>query len=286
MPSFPIIDSHLHIWRPDMLDMSWLASAGKLNRSFTLDDFDEARGEIDVEAMVFVECDVDAHHAVAEANWIADIAERDGRIKAIVAHAPIHEGDAVRGHLEKLRDIPLMRGVRRLLQQEQDAAFALRPDFIDGLWALESFGWSFDICITYRQMESSIELVRRFPNMQFILDHIGKPDIRGDRLEPWSTQMKELARSSNVVCKMSGVATEADHEHWTIADVEPFMLAALEAFGPARLMFAGDWPVATHAVGYREWIGTVDDVLGRHLSDPELKALYRGNAVRTYNLAL
>lgn len=283
MPLFPIIDSHLHIWRPDLLDMAWLESAGKLNRSFTLHDFDQARGAVDVEAMVFVECDVDENATLAEARWVADIARQDDRIKAIVAYAPIHHGDAVRGHLEKLRDIGLMRGVRRLLQQEADADFALRPGFIDGLRALSDFGWSFDVCITYRQMASTIELVRRFPDMQFILDHIGKPGIREFRLQPWADQMKELARSENVVCKMSGVATEADHEHWTRSDLEPFMMAALEAFGTKRLLFAGDWPVATNAVSYVDWVNLVDEVLSR-LSASEQRALYRDNAMKTYRL--
>ena len=284
MPSFPIIDAHLHIWRPDLIEMSWLATAGKLDRNFTLSDFDQARGAVDVEAMVFVECDVDAGSAIREAEWVSDIARRDDRIKAIVAHAPIHQGDAVRSHLEKLSDLPLMRGVRRLLQQEQDAAYSLRSEFIDGLKALQDFGWSFDVCITYRQMESTIELVRRFPQMQFVLDHIGKPDIRGNRLEPWATQMRELARSDNVVCKLSGVATEADHEKWVVADLQPFMMTALETFGTDRLMFAGDWPVATNAIGYADWVSTVDLVMSQ-LSESDLKKLYRENAGRVYRLA-
>ncbi|PWJ93783.1 MULTISPECIES: amidohydrolase family protein [Mesorhizobium] len=283
MPSFPIIDSHLHIWRPDLLDMSWLKSAGKLNRGFTLQDFDEARADVEVEAMVFVECDVDETATLAEARWVADVAQQDHRIRAIVAHAPIHKGDAVRSHLEKLRDIVLVRGVRRLLQQEADADFALRPDFIDGLKALSEFGWSFDICITYRQMESTIKLVRRFPEMRFVLDHIGKPGIREQRFRPWADQMKELARSGNVVCKLSGVATEADHEHWTVRDIEPFMTTALEAFGPKRLMFAGDWPVATNAVSYVGWVHAVDQVMSK-LGGSELRALYRDNAIETYKL--
>ncbi|MER9856380.1 MULTISPECIES: amidohydrolase family protein [unclassified Mesorhizobium] len=285
MPSFPIIDSHLHIWRPDLLEMSWLASSGKLNRGFTLQDFDKARETVEVEAMVFVECDVDESATLAEAKWVEDVARQDDRIKAIVAHAPIHKGEPVREHLEKLQSIKLMRGVRRLLQQETDADFALRPGFLEGLDALSGFGWSFDICITYRQMESTIKLVRRFPEMQFILDHIGKPGIQEHRFQPWADQMKELARSENVVCKLSGVATEADHDNWTASDLEPFMMAALEAFGTKRLMFAGDWPVATNAVSYVGWVNTVDEVLSK-LSDGELKALYRDTAIDTYRLTI
>lgn len=281
MPAFPIVDSHLHIWDRDRLSYSWLKNDNLLDRTFGLCDYDKARGPVEVAAMVFVECDVDPSDSIAEARWVASVAGTDHRIRAMVAHAPLELGDAVRPHLDLLSEIQLTRGVRRLLQQEPDPEYCLRSDFIEGVKSLKDYGWSFDICITHRQLESAIKLVRLLPNIHFVLDHIGKPAIRDGQIEPWATQMVELARSENVSCKISGVATEADHRIWQISDISPFMMTALEAFGIRRLMFASDWPVATKATTFGAWVDAVDQVFSE-LSLDEQRALYVDNACNVY----
>jgi L-fuconolactonase len=283
MPAFPIIDSHLHIWDKDSLSIPWLPSVPALNRSITLGDYDAACGAGVVEGMVFVECDVDPAQALAEAQWVSEQARRDKRIQAIIPHAPLEQGDSVLLHLEQLAEMKLVRGVRRLLQSEPDAEFCLRPRFVEAVRLLSRFGWSFDICITYRQMDSVIRLADLCPAVPMVLDHLGKPNIREGMLEPWRTQMAELARRENVVCKLSGVATEADHSRWDREELKPFMEAALSAFGPKRLMFGGDWPVSTQAISYRGWLDVVEWVLAS-LSVSELTSVFRDGARAFYRL--
>lgn len=281
MPNFPIVDAHLHIWDPSRLPYAWLDAHATLGRSFLLDDYEASVGADAVEAMVFVECDIDTGHSANEIAWVDSVARVDSRIGAYVAHAPVDRGDAVLAELEALQAFEKMRGVRRLIQSETKPGFCIQPDFIAGVRALERFEWSFDICILGWQMADAIALVDACPKVSFILDHIGKPTIREGLLEPWRAQIHELAERSNVVCKLSGVATEADHVSWTRADLAPFIDTALQAFGTDRLMFAGDWPVATQAISPKAWIAEVDHSLAG-LSLDEQKSIYRDVARRAY----
>lgn len=281
MPDLKIVDSHVHIWDPSKLAYTWLNDNATLGRKFLLEDYNAAFGANAVEAMVFVECDIDSGHAVDEIAWVDSVAKADPRIAAYVAHAPVDEGDGVLATLEALQPFQRMRGVRRLIQSETMPGFCLQESFITGVRMLERFDWSFDICILGWQMEDAIGLVDRCPNVSFVLDHIGKPSIRNGELEPWRQHMRQLAERSNVVCKLSGVATEADHKTWRREELTPFIATALEAFGPNRLMFGGDWPVATFAITPKQWLAEVDWAL-HDLSGDERQQIYSGVSRRFY----
>lgn len=281
MPATPIVDAHVHIWDPSNLSYAWLNEDRVLGRRFLLEDYDDAFGPDTTTAMVFVECDVDPGHAAEEIAWVDQVAKSDPRLAAYVAHAPVDQGDGVLKTLEALQPFERMRGVRRLIQSETMSGFCLQEDFVTGVRLLERFGWSFDICILGWQMEDAIGLVDCCPNIRFVLDHIGKPGIRAGELEPWRQQMFQLAERANVVCKLSGVATEADHAAWRREELTPFIDTALEAFGPKRLMFGGDWPVAALAITARQWLDEVDWAL-RDVSEDERHQIYTGTARRFY----
>ncbi len=281
MPSFPIVDSHLHIWDPGRLTYPWLKDIPSLNRPFLLEDYRQACGPVEVEAMVFLQCEADFSQFLDEAAWVADQAQADPRIKAMVPWAPLELGDAARPHIEGLRRFELLRGVRRIIQFEPDVDYCLRPGFVAGVRALADYGLSFDICIDDRHMANVITLADLCPATPMVLDHVGKPCVREGRVEPWASQLRELARRGNVVCKLSGLATEADHGAWTPEQLKPFIMAALDAFGPDRLMFGGDWPVATQAVAYARWVEVLDAALAG-LSEPELRRIFGGTARSFY----
>ncbi len=283
MSDIAVIDAHLHIWDPARLPYAWLDGHPVLGRSFLLADYDAATAPETVSKMVFVECDIDQGHAVDEVAWVEEVAASDPRIAAIVGHAPVDTGDAVLATLEALEPFGLMRGVRRLIQSETEPGFCTQPGFIEGVRCLERFDWSFDICILGPQMDDAIGLVDACPNISFVLDHIGKPRIANAALEPWRTQMRRLAERSNVVCKLSGVATEADHAAWTPDQLRPFMDAALEAFGPSRLMFGGDWPVAIQAIDARRWMDVARAAVAE-LSETEQRNVFAGTAERFYRI--
>jgi L-fuconolactonase len=264
--------------------MPWLDGSPLLNRPYGPAEFGAHSAGLDVEAIVFVETGVAPHFAAIEPYWVLERAREDPRIQALVCAAPLEHGECVRSYLQALVKIdPRIQGVRRLTQHEPDADFCLRPDFVRGAQIVTEFGLTCDLCIRHWQLESATELVRRCPQTQFILDHLGKPDIKEHLLDPWREQILRLAELPNVMCKISGMATEADHANWKTEDLAPYVAHVLEAFGEDRVAFGGDWPVALLAAPYRRWVETLD-TLTAHLSAAAKRKLWADNARRFYKL--
>ncbi len=175
-------------------------------------------------------------------------------------------------------------GVRHLVQSEPDPGWLLRPEVVRGLRAVGAAGRCYDLLTRPGQLPAAIQVVREVPETSFVLDHLSKPPIASGALEPWATLLGELAAAPNVFAKLSGMVTEADWASWTVADLRPYAATALEAFGPARLMFGSDWPVCLLAASYREVAGAATELLAG-LSAAEREQVLGGTAARAYRLA-
>lgn len=283
MPHFPIVDTHLHIWDLSRLRYPWLAGVPMLNRNHLIEDYRRACGPVQVAKMVFLQCECDFAQYQAEADWVTEVAQADPRIRGIVPWAPLEKGEGAGEALSRLAANPLIKGIRRIIQFESDPEFCLRPDFVRGVQALHGHGLSFDLCINHRQLANTIKLVRQCPNVRFVLDHIGKPDIKAGLLDPWRAELRELSRMENVWCKLSGLVTEADFTKWQPADLKPYLDHVVDCFGFDRVMFGGDWPVSTQATDYPRWVATLDDAL-RGCSADELRRVYVRNAEAFYRI--
>ena len=281
---FPIVDAHVHLWDPEQFSMPWLADIPQLNRIYGLQDYDEQTQGLPIIGMVYVEVGVEPQETLREARYVVGLAQDEPRLQAVVAAAPVERGEGVREYLEALVSIsPLIKGVRRNLQDEADPDFCLQPDFVAGVRLLAEYNLSFDLCIRHWQLPSIIELVRLCPQAAFILDHLGKPDIKQQQLDPWEADLRKLAELPNIACKVSGMVTEADHESWQSNDLEPFINVALEAFGEERVLFGGDWPVALLASSYRRWYETME-ALTASLPVSSRRKLWAENAQRFYRM--
>jgi L-fuconolactonase len=278
-----IVDAHVHYWDPSLLPYDWLKGLPSLDRSFLPEDFSMASTGASISKIVFVESGCDVSRALDEVDWVTSLAHREPRIRAIVANAPLELGNGVREHLTHLAERPMVKGVRRLLQGESEADYCLKPGFLEGTGLLEEFGFSMDLCIRHDQLVAVTELVRKFPDVRFILDHFGKPLVKQGVMEPWLSQLRELAFLPNVSCKVSGLTTEADWDKWTEIDLKPYFDTVLESFGADRVIFAGDWPVCTLATEYQQWIETVAE-LTSSLSMEDSSKLFRSNAERIYRI--
>jgi len=283
MPEFPIVDSHVHLYDVKRLSYGWLAGVPKIDRTYLLEDFDAARGPVEVDKLVFAEVAVDPGKHFDEAAFVQEMADRDPRLAGIIAHLPLEKGERVEADIERLKQFRNLRGIRRLIETERNPAFCLEPGFLAALRLLPRHGLTFDICVKGFAMTYAIELARRCPQVSFVLDHIGKPDIKNGLREPWWSQMRELARLPNVVCKISGVITEADHANWTADEVKPYVAHAIECFGFDRVMYGSDWTVSELTHPYPRWVDILDEVVAGS-SVGERRKLYRDTAILIYRL--
>jgi L-fuconolactonase len=284
MPSFPIIDSHVHIYDPGAIDYGWMSSVPKLNHPHMPQDYDRLTQGVAVEAMVFVEVDASPDEHLKEAAWVSALAQREPRIKAIVGAIPLDKGVSVEADIAQLAAMPLARGVRQLIQNHLDEpGWCLREDFVSAIKLLPKYNLSFDLCLHHPQLADVIALVSQCPDVRFVVDHIAKPGIKAGLIEPWRTEFANLSRFENVSCKISGVVTEADHGSWTEAHVKPYISHAIDCFGIDRVMFGGDWPVSELATSYRRWVDLVDDVFADASADEQRK-FFHNNAAAFYRI--
>lgn len=283
MSNFPIVDTHLHVWDTKFLRYPWLDEVPLLNMPYLLDGYHRACAAVKVERMVFIQAECDFSQYKEEADWVTSMTEMDSRLQGIVSWAPLEKGDAVKAELDVLASNKLIKGIRRIIQFEPDLEFCLQPDFIRGVRLLPDFDLHFEICISHIHMENTLKFVRSCPNVRFILDHIGKPDIENHVMDPWRDHVRQLSEIPNVWCKVSGLVTEANHEKWTRDDLKPYIDHVVECFGFDRIMYGGDWPVAAQAVEYPGWVEVLKwAVTG--CSDEEMRRLFRDNAIEFYRL--
>ncbi len=285
MPDFPIVDSHVHLLDPGRFGYAWTAGAPSLKRRLYPADFLKAAAPVKVEALVFVEVDVDMPQYLDEAAWIDGLAKTEPVVKGMVAALPLEKGPAIETDLDRLVENKTLRGIRRLIQNQKDPEFCIKPDFIAALKLLAKHDLVFDICPFHYQLPNVIKMVRQCPEVRFILDHIGKPAIKAGLFDPWRQHIKELAALPNVTCKISGVTTEADHKAWTREQIRPYIAHCIESFGFDRVVYGGDWHVMELAMRYPEWPEIVDWVI-EGASAEEKRKLYRDNAIRVYRLDL
>lgn len=283
MISSPIVDSHVHLADPDRFTYSWMDGAPSLRRKVLPADFTAAAAPYEVDGIVFVEVDVAPGQQVDEVRWVESLAAEDPRIGAICASLPLETGAAIAADLDTIAARPLVSSVRRLIQNQPDPEFCIQPDFLKGLKMLAGKDLAFDICVLHHQLPAVIEMVRRSPEVRFVLDHIGKPGIKAGIFDPWREHMRTLAGFDNVWCKVSGVVTEADHANWTADEVRPYIEHTLDCFGFERSMYGGDWHVVELAAPYPTWVKTVDGVVSS-ASAEEQQRFYRDNAIAFYRM--
>ena len=284
MPDFPIVDSHVHLADPKRFGYAWTKNAPSLNRTVLPQDLTKAAAPVQVDQIVFVEVDVDHPQHVDEAAWIQGLSQSDPRVKGMVAALPLEQGKAAQAELDKLRQNKILRGIRRLIQNQADPDFCIQPKFIEGLKLLSAHDLVFDICIFHHHLPNAIKMVQQCPEVRFILDHIGKPAIKAGVMDPWRKDLKELASLPNVHCKISGVTTEADHKNWTREQLKPYIAHTIDVFGFDRVLYGGDWHVLELVGTYPQWVEIVDWVVDSATA-AEKRKLYRDNAIRFYRLS-
>ena len=273
------IDSHQHFWNYSKEEFGWLHDGMKaLRRNFLPPDLEPELRRVGIDGTIVVQVPQTLH----ENEFLLECAAANDFVRGVVGWAPL-TNPAVKGDLEKYASEPKFKGLRHIAQNEPDDNYLLRDDFNRGVGMLRDFGLLYEVLIYERQLPAAIAFVDRHPDLVFVLNHIAKPRIGDNALEPWAGRMRELAKRPNIYCKLSGLVTEADWRNWTVAQITPYIDVALEAFGPSRLMFGSDWPVCLLATNYQQWTGIVRDAVSK-LSQAEQARIWGGTAVEAYRL--
>jgi predicted TIM-barrel fold metal-dependent hydrolase len=281
---YPIVDTHQHLWDLRRFRLPWIRRDSPLNRSFVIQDYRDAIAGLNVVKAVYMEVDVAPEQQVAEAESILEVCRQGNTptVAAVISGRPA--ADDFRRYITRFRGNRYLKGVRQVLHGEgTPARFCLGENFIRGLRVLDELGLSFDLCMRSAELGDAARLIETLPNLRFILDHCGNANVQARDRTHWQRDMTRIARSRNVVCKVSGIVASARPGRWTADDLAPIVNHTLDAFGPDRVMFGGDWPVCTLAATYRQWVEALKSIV-RQRPAADQRKLFHDNAVRFYGL--
>ncbi|NDA80265.1 MAG: hypothetical protein EBX92_03880 [Actinobacteria bacterium] len=275
------IDSHHHLWDLNGTPREWLAGdvLEPINRTFTMDDFRRERAGAKIDSSILVQ----SATSYDELNEMFEIAQEDESIAGLVAWIDMSSADALE-RLSKYLDLPgaeKLVGIRDGAQGRTDTGWLSSEQVVKNVNKLAAELLTFDLLVDPPHLPASIELVRQVPDNLFVLDHIGKPNIAKGEISEWTNMINGLAAFENVLCKVSGLITEADWKSWEQKQFSPYFQVILEAFGADRIMFGSDWPVCKLAGSYDEVVALAEFLVA-DLSDSEKSKFWSGNAEKAY----
>ena len=274
-----IVDAHQHFIRFHPEEYPWIDEGmGQLRQDHLPDELTRICRSEGVTATIAVE----ARQSLSETDWLLGIARRNPLVAGVVGWFDLCD-PLIETVLERYADEPLLKGVRHVLHDEADESFMSSREFVRGIAALGQRGLAYDILIFTRHLPQTLELVRRFPEQRFVIDHLAKPPISGGELASWRELLRPVAACPNVFCKLSGMVTEARPGGWRSGALAPYIETVLELFGPARTMFGSDWPVCTLEASYGEVLAIVKEATSP-LSASERAMILGETAVRFYDL--
>ena len=276
------IDAHHHFWDPNRFSYPWMAGAAMdpVRRAFTPDDLRATLHAENIDGTVLIQ----TLSSLDETREFLRLAATTDFILGVVGWVDL-TSPAVTDVLDELLDGPdgkWLVGIRHQVHDEPDPDWLGRDDVRRGLAAVQQRGLTYDLLIRAREIPAATDAVRRFPDLQFVLDHIAKPRIADGHDDLWTQRMPELAAQQNVSVKLSGMVTEADWNTWSTKDLRPFVDQIVQWYGVERLMFGSDWPVCLLASSYHGVLAALTDILE---NSADVGLAFGANAHRTYQLA-
>lgn len=272
------IDSHQHFWKYTVAEYPWIGQGTPLQRDWLPTDLAREAAKVHIDGSVAVQ----ARQAVEESRWLLKLAEESVLIKGVVGWVDL-QSDKVEDELALLAKHKKFAGIRHVVQSES-ADFMLKPEFLRGLGKLKQFNLAYDLLLFPKHLPSAVKVVQQLPEQRFVLDHIAKPMIRAGLMQPWKDDFKELAKHPNVLCKISGLVTEAKLQGWRKEDFRPYLDVVFESFGEDRLMFGSDWPVCLLAGSYEDVHGLAADYFNQFSAEAR-KKFFGENAAKFYRLS-
>jgi L-fuconolactonase len=273
------IDAHQHFWRVARGDYGWLSQEAfpNLYRDFVPQDLAPLLAEGGIDRTILIQ----AAESVAETEFMLALAAETPFVAGVVGWVDFASPDAPADITRLARD-PRLKGMRPMLQDLPDNDWILKRELQPAIEALSANRLRFDALIKPPQLPAIRRFLDRHPDLPVVIDHGAKPEIAAGRIDDWAQHIRAIARDSEAMCKVSGIATEAA-PGWTVETMRPYVEVLLEAFGPGRLMFASDWPVLTENGDYLGWLATVEALMSG-LSQAEKDQVFGGTAATFYGI--
>lgn len=272
------IDAHQHFWKFNPVRDDWIDDSMEvIRKDFLPSDLAPILTANAIDGCIAVQAD----QSEEETEFLLDLAAQNPFIKGVIGWVDLQHKN-VEHRLNHFSKNPLLKGVRHIVQAEPQG-FMLQDNFLNGIGKLAQFNLVYEILIYPNQLAEAIEMVAKFPNQKFILNHIAKPKISEKLEESWSENIKKLASFKNVYCKISGLVTETNNFNWKYEDFTPFIKVVLNAFGAKKVLFGSDWPVCLLAADYKE----VLDIIKKNIADlssEEQENILGNNALDFYNI--
>ena len=272
------IDSHQHFWKYDAEKYSWIGEEmSVIRKDFYPEDLEPVLSKNGFSGCIAVQAD----QSEAETEKLLHYSQKYDFIKGVVGWVDL-SSEEVHERLKYFSKSAFLKGIRHTVWDEK-GKFMTAPEFQRGIAALANFGLTYDILAFDYQLGGAVELVNKFPEQKFVLDHMGKPKISGNPGAKWIANIEKLGKCGNVWCKISGVVTETEDFSWKPDDLFPFLEVVVSAFGVDRVMFGSDWPVCLSAATYNEVLGVVEDFF-KNYTTAEKEKIFGRNAAEFYNL--
>jgi L-fuconolactonase len=273
------IDSHQHFWNYNQSLHSWMTDDMQiLKRNYTATDLEPLLTQCQLQGCIAVQ----ASQTEAENEFLLDIAEKHSFIKGIVGWVDL-QSETLSERLTYYSTKKKIKGFRHVIHDEPDINFMLRPAFLNGIKALQSFGFTYDILIYYYHLPNALKFIANFPDQFFVIDHMAKPRIGKKEVTIWKNLLSPLAAFPNVYCKISGMVTEAIWHQWNRSDFAPYLNTVINLFGTKRILYGSDWPVCTLSASYSDTYNIVKDYFA-DFSTEDQDDFFGMNAKRFYGL--
>lgn len=276
------IDAHLHLWDLDRVAYPWLTeSLGPIHRTFSMEEAEPQLVEAGIDRVVLVQ----AANSDEDSRAMFAVAAESERVGGVVAWIDLLDPARAERQLDGWAEHPSFVGVRHLIHDEPDPDWLGRSDVHESLALLADRELAFDVVgVLPRHLEHALALADELPGLHLVIDHLGTPPVGAADMEPWRSLMSELGAHPNTFVKLSGLTTLGPSGHATAVDLQPFVDHVLEAFGAARILYGGDWPVSTLAGSYRETLAVADELLAG-ISEPERRSVFGDSAATAYRMS-
>jgi L-fuconolactonase len=274
------VDSHQHFWEINRFDYEWMDVGSPLRSNKTPKDLEPLMGASNVDYCVTVQ----AHQSIEETKWLLKLAESNDFISGVVGWVDLAD-PKVGETLDALQNNEYFKGVRHLWHDEEDEKWMLNPGPLNGLREISRRGLSYDFLVRPNHLKYIPIIMDSVPNLNAVIDHIGKPNISTKQIEPWLSDLRKVASIESIKCKISGMVTEADMKTWTVNELSPYVHHVLAMFGQDRVMMGSDWPVCTLAADYNRVITSFQEILSG-CNDEAKRYIFGRTAIEFYKLGI